>query len=372
MDSELAEDGKSRTAAAIDRIFAAHPVAAPQRLIDALRDLGMPARIAEDYLRTHERLRHIGAVCVRWRGDTVATMIEDILHALGEPATPDALFDLLQPGTGKLSTVKSTLSDDDRVVRASRTTWGLRAWNRPEYRGIAHAIADCIDAHGGRVAVDTLMSELVAAYPDISPDSIEAYLSTWAFVVRNGVVRRRGRGDSWPKVPDPRTVRGVFCTGDDEILVVVPVDHELLRGSGVRVHRAVAAAAGVRPRHQRTFTSPLGRMTLRWDVYSSAGPDVGSLRAYAQAANASAGDSLILTLHPRSRTFTTTRLRLSDPATGQLRALLGPAAADDPVQALAQAFNCAPAAVVDELRRRGDTHWADLITSHTHKSLSSR
>ncbi|KGI66088.1 hypothetical protein MJO55_28870 (plasmid) [Mycolicibacterium rufum] len=366
-----AEGGKSRAAAAIDSLFTDHPAVPPQRLIDALGELGMPTKIAEDYLRTHERLRQIGGVCVRWRGDTVATMIEDLLHALGEPATPQTLFALLEPGAAKLATVKEVLSDGDRFVRASRTTWALRAWNRTVYRGIARAIKDCIDTHGGRVAVDTLTTELVAAYPDISPESIDAYLSTWAFVVRNEIVRRRGRGDSWPKVPDLRTVRGVFCTADDEIRVVIPVDHELLRGSGVRVHRAVAAAASVRPRQQRTFTGPLGRVTLRWDVYSSAGPDIGSLRAYAQASDATSGDSLILTLHPSSRTFTTTRLRYSDPAPVQLRTLLGPAA-DRPAEAMARALDCEPGEAVKILRRRGDTHWADLISAHSHESLSSR
>lgn len=366
-----AEGGKSRVAAAIDSLFTDHPAVAPQRLIDALGELAMPTKIAEDYLRTHERLRQIGGVCVRWRGDTVATMIEDLLHALGEPATPQTLFALLDPGAAKLATVKDVLSEDDRFVRASRTTWALRAWDRPVYRGIARAIEDCIDTHGGRVAVDTLTTELVAAYPDISRESIDAYLSTWAFVVRNEIVRRRGRGDSWPKIPDPRTVRGVFCTADDEVRVVIPVDHELLRGSGVRVHRAVAAAASVRPRQQRTFTGSLGRVTLRWDVYSSAGPDIGSLRAYAQASDASPGDSLILTLHPRSRTFTTTRLRPSDPAPVQLRTLLGPAA-DRPAEAMARALDCAPGEAAKILRRRGDTLWADLISAHSHESLSSR
>jgi len=51
---------------------------------------------------------------------------------------------------GSVDRVKPVLSEEDRFVRASRTTWGLRRWGVSEYVNIAHAIGECIDAAGGK------------------------------------------------------------------------------------------------------------------------------------------------------------------------------------------------------------------------------
>ncbi len=95
-------------------------------------------------------LRTSGDVCVRWTGDSTANMAEAALHVLDTPSTAEAILATIGASSGKtLSQLNSTLSEDDRFRRASRTTWGLRSWGITEYAGITHAIGTYIDARGG-------------------------------------------------------------------------------------------------------------------------------------------------------------------------------------------------------------------------------
>lgn len=356
-----AVEGKVRATEAVDAVFAEQPAPAPQLLISALTGLGMTTEVAEEYLQTHERLRHVGDVCVRWRGDTAANAVEDILHALGSPATAQAIHAALDADTVKLSTVKYALSNDPRFVRTSRSMWGLDSWGRVQYRGIAWAIGERIDAHGGSVDVDTLTDELLRRYPDISEQSVDAYLSTLAFVVRDGVARRRRRGDRWPTIPPLSTAPGAFRNGDNEVRLTFAVDADLLRGSGQHVHRSIAAAAGVRPGHHRTFTGPTGSLRLQWDLASTRGPDIGSLRALAAAVDAGAGDYLVVVLHPRrARLAAPERVRPTDSPQAQLDILLGHHV-DDPLASFADALDCSTDNVATVLRARGDQYWGSLF-----------
>jgi hypothetical protein len=218
-----------------------------------------------------------------------------------------------------------------------------------------------IEAHGGSVPVGVLTDEVVARFPDISAHSVEAYLSSWAFVVRDGMVRRRRRGDRWPQIAPLNTARGAYRLSDNEVRIEISVDAELLRGSGRHVARAVAAAAGVRPGKCRTFAGPTGSLTLRWDLVDTRGPDLGSLRAHAAAVDATTGDHLVLALRRRGRALlSVSRLRRSDDPASQLQTLLG-RPIEDAAAAFAEALDCHPDDVAAILRARGDLYWARLI-----------
>ena len=189
--------GRAHAAAAVDAVFAVEAAPSTASLLQALVDLGMPAGIALIYLEKHSALRRFGDVWVRWAGDTAANRAEAALHVLGAPATAEAILATINSDGGtSLKRVNAVLSMDYRFVRASRTTWGLRAWGIPEYAGIAHAIGDAIDASGGKATVKEVMSDLRARYPDITESSIRSYVSTLEFITKRGVVRRRTKADA--------------------------------------------------------------------------------------------------------------------------------------------------------------------------------
>lgn len=285
------------------------------------------------------------------------------LQVLGTPATAEAIHATLGLADSlgiSLERVKSVLSIQDRFVRTSRSTWGLREWGVSEYVNIVHAIGELIDAAGGTATTTALVDQLRARYPDISESSIRSYLGTLVFVLEKGVARRRTQADRWPALPRLNTLRGVFRNGPAEIRVAQLVTSEVLRGSGQTVHPAVADAAGVAPGQQRTFTGTHGPVTMAWRLTSTTGASIGSLRAHALALGATAGDTLVLAFRVNDASLEVVRLTGQDASETRLHKLLGHAARK-PTSALAAALECRPQEVGAVLRGRGDDELADLL-----------
>ena len=200
-------------------------------------------------------LRLFGDVWVRW-GDSTADRAEAILHVRGTPTTPEDIFTAIGTDSASYRALRETLYADHRFIRASRQAWGLRAWGIDEYAGVFDEIATRIDASGGKANIDKLIRNILSRFPDVAENSVRAYLSTLAFICEAGMVRRRTDTDEWPPVPALNTARGAFRNGDNEIRLAIPVTIDMLRGSGLQLRPAVAAALGVSPGQQRIFSSP--------------------------------------------------------------------------------------------------------------------
>lgn len=353
--------GGAHAASAVDAVFSAEGAASTDALLRALSAVGMPTGVALTYLDTLA-LKRFGDLWVRWTDDTTANRIEAVLHVLGAPATAEAILDTIGSVGGTVDNINRVLILKDRFVRATRRTWGLRAWGIHEYVSIAHALGERIDAAGGEAAVTDLITDVLAMYPDITESSIRTNLSTLVFVNRDGRVRRRTAADGWPPVPPLSAVRGAFHNGDNEIRVEIPVTSDLLRGSGQSVPRAVAAAAGVTPGQHRTFSSPHGDVSLTWSLSSTRGTDLGSLRVLAGTVDATVGDSLVVALCADESSVDVTRIAPEDAGLPRLRKLLG-RPVRYPAAALAAALRCRREDVGAALRARGDRDLADLLNS---------
>ena len=344
----------TQVAAAVDAVFVGEPAPSTDSLLHALTGLGIPSGIALTYLESRVALRRFGDVWVRWTDDTTANIAEAVLHVLGAPATAEAILATIgSRASTSLDTLNGTLSKDYRFIRASRRTWGLRAWGITEYAGIAHAIGARIDAGGGKANVQELVADLLATYPDVAERSISSYLSTLEFITEAGMVRRRTAADKWPPVAPLNTVRGAFRNGHNEIRLALPVTTEVLRGSGQAIHPAVAAAVGVAPGARRVFASPHGEVTVFWKLSSTSGANVGSLRAQAVAVEATTRDTLVLAFRLGDASLEVTRLGPDEGGMRGLRHLLGHTVRN-PAAALAASLQCRRCEVTAVLRARGD------------------
>ncbi|MCH9728975.1 MAG: winged helix-turn-helix domain-containing protein [Actinomycetia bacterium] len=354
--------GRAQAAATVDAVFEHNPAPSPSDLLHALIDQGMPEAVASAYLESHVPLRTFGGVCVRWTGDTTANMAEAALHVLGTPSTAKAILATIGDATNRtVGNLSSTLTEDHRFLRASRTTWGLRSWaGITEYRGIAHAIGEFIDLRGGKAATDEIYDYLLDTYPDIAVSSIRTYLATLEFIVTDGVARRRTRDDEWPEPPPLHTIRGVFRNADNEIRLFMPVNADVLRGSGQAIAWAVATALGVDPGQRRTFTSPHGPVAVFWPLSSTNGARIGSLRAQATAVEARATDTLVLAFNLEEAHVEVSRVGSDSSAIRWVQLLFGHTVTD-PVTALAPGLQCQPQQVITTLRARGDDHLADML-----------
>lgn len=345
----------------VDEVFAQHPAPTTQQLVDALTAQGMSAGLVITYLQESTHLRCFGDIWVPWSETGIGNRAEAILHVLGVPATVDTLDRALTAaGATNFSSLSRAISVDERFIRTSRYNWGLRAWGLPEYISLAAAIGQQIDAAGGRARTGDIIREILAAFPDVSESSIRSYLGTLSFILEDGVARRRTAADPWPPVPPLHTARSGYLRGRNEVRIAIPVDHEVLRGSGQALPTPVAHAAGVGPGQRRTFTDATSQLTLYWDLDSTTGAHIGSLRLHAETLSAAAGDDLILVLRTVDDTFDVIRAPRDEPALARLRKLLG-RTPKNPRTAVATSLGCAPELVGHILRRRGEHRILELI-----------
>lgn len=352
-----AQGGQGAATAAVDDVYRATATPTLDQLRAALARCGMSVNVADAYLATLP-LRQISGVYVWWRTQ-VFEQIEAILRAFGAPATAPDIHAALEPGAPDVPHILGTLSRSQRFVRTSRTRWGLREWGPATYSGVAEAIGDAIDAAGGRLSTRDLVNDICGTFPDVPESSVRTYVSSLAFVIERGEVRRRTDADPWPTPPALNTARGAFRHGTNEIRVALDVTADVLRGSGYRLGAAVADAIGLRPGQQVQFATPHGVATASWPLTHA--PGIGSVRAFARAAGADIGDTLVLVFRLREKTLDAVAIP-SDAAPARR---LGVAAGLRAVTRarLAAALDCRPTEVEQVLESRGDRDLAAAVTA---------
>lgn len=348
--------------ATVTDVLAKHTAPTTRQLTQSLVMQGISPGLAITYLREVTALRCFGDVWVPWPEAGVCNQAEALLHALGVPVTMEILDqELRAAGVRNLSSLSRAISDDDRFVRTSRYNWALRDWRLLEYTGLIDAIEQRIDAAGGQAKTTDIIRDILAAFPDVTESSIRTYSGTLAFILENGMVRRRTEADPWPTIQPLYTARSGYRSGHGEIRFTMPVNRDLLRGSGLPVPQPVAYSAGVSPGQRRTFSGANGEITVYWDLTSIPGAVVGSLRAQADAVDASEGDDLVLTLRASDDSFEVARCRKGETAEARLRKLLG-RSANNPVAALAASLECPSERVAQILQNRGEYGILDLIS----------
>lgn len=345
--------GRPAVVAAVDAVFAENPAPQLRRLAAAAAECHMPAAVVPALLDSLP-LRRFGAAYVQW-GSTPATQIAAFLRAVGNPLTPEEVADGVGEEHLTPLRVRETLINlqNKRIfARASKSTWGLREWGAPEYRGIAEGIRERIEAAGGSAPAKAVAADLVATFPDISAHSVQSYMGSWAFVTERGMIRVRTDRDPLPKVRHWRRTRGVFAAGDGKVNLLRPVTSDLLRGTSTAAGR-LAGALGVAPGGRETFTGPDGNeVTVSWLLGAPGAPHIGSLRGLALSAGAAEGESIVLTFTPAKRTVAVTRLSAKTPVLEILRRVINQRTVTRTT--VAASLECDADEAVDVLSVRGD------------------
>ncbi|ANE83454.1 hypothetical protein A7U43_28500 (plasmid) [Mycobacterium adipatum] len=352
--------GKQAAADALAAAFASSPAPTVVELRGALEGSGMRAEAITAYLHSQASVRRFGSVYVRW-GELTSINVEAVLHAHHAPMRADAIHAALQPGAPTLGSVGTALSDHRQFQRITRTTWGLRDWGMPEYRGIVDEIGAAIDAAGGKIHLDDLKRDLVQRFPDISARSVHSYAHSLAFFTRDKVVRRRTPSDPMRRSGPLNSVRGAFRNGPKQIRLAVAVNAEVTRGSGQTTIPAFAAALGIGPGQERIFSGPLGSVKLYYRVATTNGVGLGSLRRLAHAREADIGDTLVLVFGLDNNSLDAVRIPAETSPSDSLPALLG-RKPRDPVAALGKSLQCRPDEVEGVLRGRGELRLADYVS----------
>ncbi|TXH18862.1 MAG: hypothetical protein E6R06_25795 [Mycobacterium sp.] len=336
----------------VEDLFKKQPAVTVGELHAALAAAGIPQKVLPAVaagLLQQLHVRRFGDVYVRW-SPWPAEQITAVLHAYSKPLTPTEILEHLGDTTLTEATVRNALANKPIFQRTAPGTWGMRSWRMREYRGLADELGQRIDASGGVMPIAELMAMMKHDFPEASEVSLEMYTQTLAFVIHDGMIRRRIESDPWPAVRHWNTVAGVFRGPSGDLRVIRPVTSELLRGTSQTIKKSVATALGVTPGGRKTFRTEAGDLTIYWLLSTPGAPHISSLQAIARSVDAVAGDELALTFKRTRATAERIPRRLSTEKTFQLvtgRPTLS-------LATLAASLDCPPEKVVALLSKRGD------------------
>ena len=288
------------------------------------------------------------------------------LLELGEPATASQIMELTRT-YDSVRSIKPALSRNDAVKRTFKRRYGLVWWPHDEYTGVSDEIAQKIEEAGGVTTVDHLLRVVPEIY-EVSPSSVRSHLSTPKFVVEENFVRLRTDEDP-PFQSGQSLFDAAACYSTDGQLVWrVPVDADVLRGSGRLCPAAFVESLGVRPGDKLELPAgPVGSVRFGWPL-SRTTPAVGSLRAFAEAEAAEDGDFLLVRVHRHEDRAEVTHLSGESiegrGSLGRLALLCG-LEQDDGLAEVSESIGlpreASPAEVRSRLRQRGEHDLAELV-----------
>jgi hypothetical protein len=266
------------------------------------------------------------------------------------------------------------LREDHRFMRRGKDTYGLREWGGEEYSGILDELEQAIERAGGRAELDELVDRFTVDF-DVSANSVRSYATDRRFVRHpDGSIAMRGADDpeELPTAARPLgETAGAFLL-DGVWNLRIPVDADVLRGSGRGIRRSIAVAAGLEPDLVLGFTFDDGvEVTFSW---RGSQPAIGSVRGIAIAHACVMGDLLFLPLvgpEPRSTRMLEGRVRHAESGSRRLAAEMGidpdsaSATSDEPPLAVRLALGLTHGSdwhdVVDRLRSRGEEDLLDFV-----------
>ncbi|WP_411871683.1 DNA-directed RNA polymerase subunit alpha C-terminal domain-containing protein [Vulcanococcus limneticus] len=319
--------------------------------------------LQEDCITSHlcERiagLRKIGNIWCIWKGSIMDKAFV-VLKAEARPMTADEINAGIGEGHSQ-RTLTNGMSTDRRFVRSTKTKWSLSEWGHEEYTGIWDELCRRIDASGGRTSIQSLVEDLVGTC-GVTENSVRAYLATPAFLVEGDHVRRRLDFSSLVFESSLRMASGTYQFGSI-VRYEVEITANILRGSGQAIPVGTAIALGVTPGTKRTFISGNGtKLYVGWREWSTSGPDIGSMRLFAEAVNACEGDHIIISFHTEEQTLEVQHEGRNPEPTTVLRMLVDTDTDHDYIALIAQAIEVKRSEVKSALRERGDERVASML-----------
>ena len=288
-------------------------------------------------------------------GDRMVANLSDIGHAV----TIDALMEYRDEERSVYS-VRNAVASDPRIVRVSRSNWGLRDWDAPEYESVATAISDRLFQGGGSMHIDEIALRLKEDF-SVAENTVRTYCTIAPMFVCDGYsVRLRRIDEPFPYdaglLADKSGV-GVFHLGNHRLALLLEVDADMERGSGRRLSMAAGALLGLQPNDELVFVASTGiEIRVNFPESSLIGPQLGSVRSVLEATGATREELLTLIFDENDMSFSARATDVELHKNGwDLVARLTGIEAESGLDGLAEALKCNRNSVRAILSKRGDT-----------------
>ncbi len=334
-----------------------------------LTEWGLDPAYHHDWLTRNGDIRHFNNQLVYW-GTSVNDRLVFALADIGSPATIDELMRHTGEERSRLSAVNAAGSDD-RLVRVSRTHWGLASWDLPEYAGTAYSMRSLLVEAGGSMSIDEVVLKMNQTF-QVSEGTTKTYSQCPMFVTTGNTIRLRTQEDEPYKlnVESIDRATGVFHLGSGRVGLLLKVDRNMLRGSGAMLPRAAGAILQVDVNANLEFADRLGNVVMvTFPETAFMGPSLGSIRLIAENLSVAEGDILTLVLDRSSMSVGATATKPDGlyPSWETVSRLTGIA---EPVNMakLADSLYCPVGDVRERLKERGDLEVLNALpkpkTSH--------
>ncbi len=320
-----------------------------------LTDWGLHAAFHNEWLTRDGSVRLFGGQLVLW-GTSIADRLMFALADIGRPATVDEMVNHVGENRSRYS-ISNALADDPRLLRVSRTQWGLASWGLPEYSGVADAMRSMLQESGEVISVEDVVRRMGRTF-GVAESTTLAYCNAPMFVVEGEFLRLRDH-DSEPFIYGSDSLQrtpGVFCLGSMRLARLFKVNSDILRGSGTTLTHAAGALLGIEVNAHLSFNNQHGdRVDITFPESSLIGPTFGSIRRIAERLSAKEGQCLTLIIDRSDMTVTgqVTDLSNRSPSWDVVGSLTGISEPVD-LDALAQALRCDAGEVRSVLSTRGD------------------
>jgi len=255
-------------------------------LLDAATREGLPMRHFDAALSESTNVVDFEDHLVRWPNSTARRALTALI-VRGVPMTTDELFEV-EPRVTNIQSFRNALYASEDLVRVGLHRWGLREWGEDEYPGVVPAMVAVIEERGPQ-DVHRLGDELEERY-GVSKASVTMNASQHpVFLLEDGVVTVRP--EDHPYVPEADLVdtRSCFVVGG-AWTYRMPVDSDVLRGSGRAIPEAFAVHLGLEPMKSGELAGPVRGISVAWRQY----PAIGSIRVDVEALGLVEGDAVFI------------------------------------------------------------------------------
>ena len=230
-----------------------------------------------------------GSVSTR---DTLPMRVIDALTYLGSPATKEEIAQLT--GISERALL-SRLWCIDEIVKVANNLWTLKTPGLTKYVGVVDMIEQILNEENGECSTDYLREE-IRKRCNVKNSSVNTFLATSQFVVKNGRVRLRQEDEVYLR-PIWETIDGRLSNGSPYWTFTVQERH-LLGNSVTGFPPELANDLGIEPNSYAwvPVNVPFGCRDLKvtWRLASANGVHIGYLRDVFEHLNCSAGQVLRL------------------------------------------------------------------------------
>jgi hypothetical protein len=286
-----------------------------------------------------------------------------VLTVTGVPMSDDEIAERLARQIS-VRGLRNRLMDDARFTRVTKSEFALTSWGLPEYGGIVASMVQRLEESGPTTVAD--LARHLAERHAIKAGSVAAYAGAPIFIRDGDLLRLRRTDEPYSPALDVSAVRGLFRLGPRKFAWHVPVDHDVLRGSGRFFPAEVATAIGVYPGRSETLANSVREVRITWTATTHMGPSSSSLRAHAEALGATKGDRLRLIIDGAARTADVSVVPPRIDGVAALAELLDLATDALSLERLGRALDVSAEDVERTLRRRGEDDIADVVGAALH------